>query len=277
LFSPTRTRGIVPDLPPKQVRSRFDLPGFSRIMGGMWFNEPCEQPSWAKAARHLSRVDPVLGAVIRRVGPCTLAPRRDYFVVLCKSIYNQQISTKVAAVLFARFRQQFPRQRPTPQAVLAFLSGDPEKVRAVGLSRQKALYLRDLATHFIDGRIPTRKLCRLDDQAVIDALVGVNGIGRWTAEMFLMFVLNRPDVLPVDDLGLREGVRDIFGLPARPTPSQVIEMGEKWRPYRSVATWYVWRRHVNATEKPAGSPTSGIAPSASASTRRRSAAARRRK
>ena len=242
----------------------------------MWFDQPCEQPNWAEAARHLSRADPTLGAVIRRVGPCTLAPRRDYFVVLCKSIYNQQISTKVAAVLFSRFRRQFPRQRPTPAAVLEFLSGDPQKIRAVGLSRQKAIYLRDLAGHFIDGRIPTRKLCRLDDEAVIEALIGVKGIGRWTAEMFLMFVLNRPDVLPVDDLGLREGVRDIYGLVERPTPSQVIEMGEKWRPFRTVATWYVWRREVNAPQKPAPPRGPGTVRSASASTTRRSAAARRR-
>ena len=218
-------------------------------------------------------MDRAFAKIIRQVGPCTLAPRRDYFVVLCKSIFNQQISTKVAAVLFARFRNQFPRQRPTPQGVIEFLSGKPEAVRAVGLSRQKAIYLRDLAEHFIDGRIPTRKLCRLDDEAVIEALVGVKGIGRWTAEMFLMFTLNRPDVLPVDDLGLREGVRDILKLPERPTPKEVIEMGEKWRPYRTVATWYIWRRNVNAPAKPTAAPSSRNAAAASASTRRRSSAA----
>lgn len=242
----------------------------------MWFQTPCIDPDWSEAAAHLSRVDPTLKRIIRQVGPCTLAPRRDYFVVLCKSIFNQQISTKVAAVLFARFRSQFPRQRPTPQAVIDFLSGDPEKVRAVGLSRQKAIYLRDLAEHFVDGRIPTRKLCRLDDEAVIEALVGVKGIGRWTAEMFLMFTLNRPDVLPVDDLGLREGVRDIFGLSERPTPKQVIERGEKWRPYRTVATWYIWRRHVNAPAKPAAAPSNRNGAAKSVSTRRRSGAAAQR-
>ena len=241
----------------------------------MWFETPCTQRSWSKAARHLSKVDPILGAVIKRVGPCTLAPRRDYFVLLCKSIYNQQISTKVAAVLFARFRQQFPRLRPTPQAVIDFLAGDSESIRRVGLSRQKTIYLRDLAQHFVDGRIPTRKLCRMDDQAVIDALVGVNGIGRWTAEMFLMFVLNRPDVLPVDDLGLREGVRDIYGLTERPTPSEVTALGEKWRPYRSIATWYIWRRNAGATAKPAPARSSRGAGATSAATTRRSAAARR--
>lgn len=242
----------------------------------MWFQTPCVDPNWSKAAAHLARVDSTLKKIIRQVGPCTLAPRRDYFVVLCKSIFNQQISTKVAAVLFARFRNQFPRQRPTPQAVIEFLKGDPEQVRAVGLSRQKAIYLRDLAEHFVDGRIPTRKLCRLEDEAVIDALVGVKGIGRWTAEMFLMFTLNRPDVLPVDDLGLREGVRDIFKLSERPTPKEVIEMGEKWRPYRTVATWYIWRRAVNAPAKPTPAPSTRNGAAASASTRRRSSAVARR-
>lgn len=239
----------------------------------MWFETPCTQPNWKKAARHLAKVDPTLGAVIKRVGRCTLAPRRDYFVLLCKSIFNQQISTKVAAVLFARFRQQFPRLRPTPPAVVKFLTEDPESIRKVGLSKQKAVYLRDLAEHFIDGRIPTRKLCRMDDQAVIDALVGVKGIGRWTAEMFLMFVLNRPDVLPVDDLGLREGVREIFDLPERPTPSEVTERGETWRPYRTVATWYIWRRNANATAKAAPARSPRAAAAASAANKRRSAAA----
>jgi DNA-3-methyladenine glycosylase II len=242
----------------------------------MWFDQTCEKPDWANAAKHLSRVDPTLRAVIRRVGPCTMAPRRDYFVVLCKSIFNQQISTKVAAVLFARFRSQFPRQRPTPKGVIDFLNGDPEKVRAVGLSRQKALYLRDLAEHFIDGRIPTRKLCRLDDEAVIDALVGVNGIGRWTAEMFLMFVLNRPDVLPVDDLGLREGMRDIYKLSERPTPSQVTERGEKWRPYRTVATWYIWRRDLNSPKPPPAPRTKPPAAQPSRTARSASLASKRR-
>jgi DNA-3-methyladenine glycosylase II len=208
----------------------------------MWFDLTASKPDWAKARRHLSKVDAKLGKVIRRVGPCTLAGRRDYFVLLCKAIFNQQISTKVAAVLFGRFRDQFPMRRPTPRRVLEFLDGDADAIKRVGLSRQKAVYLRDLAQHFVDGRIPTRKLCRMEDQEVIDALVAVKGIGRWTAEMFLMFVLNRPDVLPVDDLGLREGVKDIYGLAERPTAAELTELAESWRPHRTVATWYVWRR-----------------------------------
>lgn len=209
----------------------------------MWFEQHKQRPNWAAAARHLSRAEPRLAEVIRRVGPCTLAPRRDYFVVLCKAIFTQQISTAVAAALFGRFRDLFPQRRPTPPLVLDALNGRAEQVmRACGLSRQKAAYLRDLAQHFVDGRIPTRRLARMEDEQVIEALVNVKGIGRWTAEMFLIFVLNRPDVFPVDDLGLREGVREVFQLPERPGAKQLMEMAEPWRPWRTVATWYVWRR-----------------------------------
>ena len=209
----------------------------------MWFDVPKVTCDWTQGARHLARVDPTLRRVIGRVGPCTLAPRRDYFVALCKAIYAQQISTKVATVLFGRFRQQFPNRRPTPELVLQLLNGPESNLRLCGLSRQKAVYLADLARHFVDGRIPTRKLSRMSDDQVIDALVNVKGIGQWTAEMFLIFVLNRPDVLPVDDLGVREGVREMYGLHGRPTADELIAIGEPWRPFRSIATWYVWRRN----------------------------------
>jgi DNA-3-methyladenine glycosylase II len=209
----------------------------------MWFEMSEITPDWKIAARRLSRVDPILGKIIKRVGPCAIAPRRDYFVVLCKAIFSQQLSTTVAAVLFGRFRNLFPARRPTPPLALKVLTSTDESAwRGCGLSRQKRAYLIDLSQHFVDGRIPTRRLARMSDQEVIDALVGVNGIGRWTAEMFLMFVLNRPDVLPVDDLGLREGVRAIYDLPERPTAAEVTERGEIWRPWRTVATWYIWRR-----------------------------------
>jgi DNA-3-methyladenine glycosylase II len=213
----------------------------------MWFAPSNDSKNWSKAARHLSRVDPTLARVIKRVGPCTLAPRRDYFVALCKSIYSQQLSVVVAATLFGRFRDQFPARRPTPKRVHDYLSsGDPDCLKRVGLSRQKGVYLLDLAEHFLSNRIPTRRLSNMTDEQVIEALIEVNGIGRWTAEMFLMFVLNRPDVLPVDDLGLREGVREIYKLPERPSPREVIELGEAWRPFRSIATWYIWRRNTQS-------------------------------
>ncbi len=223
----------------------------------MWFERPRGRPDWREAERHLRRADPALRAVIDRVGPCTLSPRRDYFVVLCQAIFTQQISTAIATTLFGRFRDLFPMRRPTPGLVIELLEGagvgaangnggaadgaPAPALRACGLSRQKASYLLDLARHFRDGRVPTRELARRSDEAVIDVLVNVRGIGRWTAEMFLIFTLNRPDVLPVDDLGLRENVRALDGLAERPPASHVTARAEIWRPYRSIATWYLWR------------------------------------
>lgn len=216
----------------------------ARIMGRMWFDAPDAVSTWDKAAAHLARVEGRLATVIERVGPCTLAPRRDYFVALCKAIFSQQLSTVVAATLFNRFRDQFPGRRPTPAGVLAAMQNDPEFVRKCGLSRAKTVYLKDLAEKFASNQIPTRKLVRMADEEVIQSLVAVKGVGRWTAEMFLMFVLNRPDVLPVDDLGLRVGVQEIFGMAARPAPKEVVALAEPWRPYRSIATWYIWRRNA---------------------------------
>lgn len=238
----------------------------------MWFETSPDSSCWTDAARHLCRVDPILREVIRRTGPCMLAPRRDYFVALCRSVFAQQLSIRVAQVLFDRFRDQFPARRPTPEAAFRLLRDcDPQVVRACGLSRQKATYIRDLAEHFADERIPTRRLSRMSDEQIIEALTQVRGIGRWTAEMFLMFVLNRPDVLPVDDLGLREGFRELYGLKARPTAKEMIAIAEPWRPYRSVGSWYIWRRHQTKTavNPPAPSP-----PGRASTTRRRGVARR---
>ncbi len=208
----------------------------------MWFNPPPNAPDWQPALRHLRKVEPALRPIIRKVGPCTLHPRRDYFIVLCQSIFTQQISTRVAAVLFNRFRDLFPQRRPTPTAVLKLLHTAPEEtIRSVGLSRQKRAYIENLARHFVEGKVPVRRFARMSDEEIIDCLTDVKGIGRWTVEMFLIFVLNRPDVLPVDDLGLREGVRKLFDLSERPRPGEVTERAERWRPWRTVATWYIWR------------------------------------
>jgi DNA-3-methyladenine glycosylase II len=198
-------------------------------------------PDWSAARKHLQR-DPVMRKIMKAVGPCSLKPRRDHFVVLCKSIYSQQISTKVAAVLFGRFKKCFPLARPTPERVLdLFKNGTEEMIKPCGLSRQKREYLIDLANHFVDGRIPSRRLARMDDEAVIEALTAVRGIGRWTAEMFLMFVLNRPDVLPVDDLGLQMAVKRAYKLAEKPKSAEIKKIAEAWHPYRSIATWYLWR------------------------------------
>jgi DNA-3-methyladenine glycosylase II len=209
----------------------------------MWFTPPGSAPDWTPAARHLSRVDPVMKKVIRATGPCTLKPRRDYFVVLCQAIFSQQISVAVAEILFNRFRNQFPQRRPTPARVIEFLTGaESGPIRSAGISRQKQAYLIDLATHFVEKRLATAKFSRMPDEQLIEALDDVHGIGRWTAEMFLIFNLNRTDVLPVDDLGLRKGIQQAYRLPAMPDKAEMTARAEPWRPYRSVATWHLWKQ-----------------------------------
>jgi DNA-3-methyladenine glycosylase II len=146
-----------------------------------------------------------------------------------------------ARTMFDRFRDHFPSRRPTPRILLELVAKDAEILRRAGASRQKSSYLIDLAGHFESGKIPTRRLASMEDEEVIETLTEVNGIGRWTAEMFLMFTLNRPDVLPVDDLGLRKGMQMFFKLRRPPLAKQMFKLAEPWRPWRTVATWYIWR------------------------------------
>jgi DNA-3-methyladenine glycosylase II len=256
-------------------------------MPRMWFPQDSEG-DWTAAEAHLRAASPQLARMIDLVGPCTLAPRKDYFVVLCKAIFTQQISTAVATVLFGRFRDKFPSRRPTPALVLTAMKRDPEAFVGCGLSRQKRTYVRDLSEHFTTNQIPTRKLAAMSDDDVVEALVKVKGIGRWTAEMFLIFTLNRPDVLPVDDLGLQQGAQKVFGLRKVPDKKALTKLAEPWRPYRSIATWYIWRgvSKMNELKKAdangdgapaivAGRATGGGGGAASASRPRRSPAARR--
>jgi DNA-3-methyladenine glycosylase II len=205
-----------------------------------WFDETLNGDPWFSAQKHLAEVGPPMLELIQRVGACTLRPRRDYFVVLAKAIFSQQISTKVADVLFGRFRDQFPGRRPTPEKTIA-LFRDPAAARLCGLSRQKEAYILDLARHFANGSIPTRKLSSMSDEDVIEALTCVKGIGQWTAEMFLIFTLNRGDVLPVDDLGLRAAAKRVYNLRTLPDAKRLRKLAEPWAPYRSIATWYLWR------------------------------------
>jgi DNA-3-methyladenine glycosylase II len=207
----------------------------------MWFHDPSESPDWSLAIRHLKKIDPVMKSIIARVGPCGLKPRRDYFIVLAQSIFTQQISTKVATILFNRFRDQFPRRKPTPALAKEFLSGDAAVIQSCGISRQKRVYLIDLCDHFLDNKIPTKRLATMTDEEVIETLTAVKGIGQWTAEMFLIFVLNRPDVFPVDDLGLQESYKRLYGLELRPKAKELLPLGEQWRPWRTIATYYLWR------------------------------------
>ena len=193
---------------------------------------------YAKARRLLLRRDPVIAGLIKRHGPCGLADRQheDAFTALTHAIISQQLSTKAAATIARRFDALFDG-RPTA-ASIARLTDD--QLRAVGLSSQKIRYMRDLATKVADGSVPLDRVTELTDEDVILSLTQVKGIGRWTAEMFLMFRLHRPDVLPVDDLGIVKAVQRAYGLRKMPKPDRLTKIGEPWRPYRSVACWYLW-------------------------------------
>jgi len=181
----------------------------------------------------------VLAEVINVCGTCTLKPQRPYFFVLCDAIISQQLSIKAAATIVRRFRELFADTRyPTPSQVLAT---PDEKLIGAGISRAKTHYIKDLAGKYLSGAIKYRSFGKLDDEEIISELVSVKGIGRWTAEMFLIFSLNRLDVLPVQDLGLQRAVRIRYRFDESPSSSQIIEIGERWRPFRTVATWYLWR------------------------------------
>jgi 3-methyladenine DNA glycosylase/8-oxoguanine DNA glycosylase len=185
------------------------------------------------------RCDPTLRDVIKRVGPCKLhavAPK-DPFETLCRTIASQQLSIKAADTIYRRFCDLFPNRRPTPALVMTL--GD-DRIRACGFSRAKVTFIKDLAAHVIDGRLDLRRLRRHADDEVLRQLVAVKGIGRWTAEVFLMFRLGRPDVLPADDLGLMNAVQRAYKLRKRPTAKVLRKMGERWAPYRSIAAWYLW-------------------------------------
>ena len=208
----------------------------------MWFDEQAGVPDWKPAEAHL-RGDPVLAEIIERVGPCALSPRPDPFLTLVGSVFSQQLSTKGALTLLTRFREQFPRKKLTPTKVRDALTGglDDETVKWCGLSRQKRAYLIDLSEHLLDKRLDLKSLPKLDDAAVIDRLTAVKGIGVWTAQMYLMFTLCRPDVLPVLDLGIQESARRHYGLAGRPKGAELTQLADPWRPWRTVACWYLWR------------------------------------
>lgn len=192
---------------------------------------------WAEAVTHLRRADPRLAPIIDRAGPCPLRPRKDRFSTLVRAIIGQQISSKAAASIDARLRASAGDPH-TPAGLLAV--GEPV-IRAAGLSGVKAAYVLDLARAVNEGRLPLQRIGALSDDAIIERLTAVRGVGRWTAEMFLIFALNRPDVLPVHDLGIKVGMRNHFGLPDLPKPKQCEELAEPWRPFRSIAMWYLWR------------------------------------
>lgn len=191
-----------------------------------------------KAILHLKKSDPVLAGVIKRVGPYRIAYREPGFETLVRSIVNQQISGRVAAVILERLVGLVPGRKLTPKAILKLT---PEQMRAVGLSGQKVAYIRDLAEHAKSRRVDFSTIENLTDAAVIEHLTQVKGIGVWTAHMFLIFGLRRPDILPTGDLGVRMAIQRAYKLDELPKPKQVEDLAVTWRPYCSVATWYLWR------------------------------------
>jgi DNA-3-methyladenine glycosylase II len=195
---------------------------------------------YARARRLLLRRDPILAALIRKHGPCGLAAaqRTDHFSALVRAIVGQQLSTKAASTIHKRLIDLMAGGKATPDAVACLSDG---QLRSVGLSRQKSAYLRDLCAKVDDGTVRLDALERMTDADVIVELTKVKGVGRWTAEMFLMFRLHRPDVLPVGDLGIVNAVKRVYGLRKQPTPQRIVKIGDAWRPYRSVASWYLWR------------------------------------
>ena len=198
-----------------------------------------------------------MAALIRAHGPCGLADalRVDHLSALVRAIIFQQLSTKAATTIHGRFIGLLPDGQITA-AALAALADD--QFRSVGISRQKALYLRDLAAKVRSGDLRLEGIEELDDESVIAALMAVKGIGRWTAEMFLMFRLHRPDVLPVGDLGIVTAVQKAYGLRKRPTAVRLLKLGDAWKPYRSIACWYLWRSLDN---QGAAAPPSSPKPS----------------
>jgi DNA-3-methyladenine glycosylase II len=190
------------------------------------------------AQRHLSRRDPVLKQLISAVGPCTLQIQPDGFLVLVRSIISQMISTKAALSVFARLEQA---AGPPGVNVETLLALGEERIRIAGLSGAKARALFEMAARVHSGELPLDRFPTLSDDEVRTRLVALRGIGVWTAEMFLIFCLGRADVLPVGDLGLRAGVQTLYGLDTLPGRPELERLAEPWRPWRSIATWYLWR------------------------------------
>ena len=196
--------------------------------------------SHKRAITHLRKADPRLSAVIDAVGSCTFAPAEHlaHFTAISRSIVFQQLSGKAATTIYNRFAALFPDETPTAKALSEI---SDEQLRGVGLSRQKTGYLRDFAVRVNSGEVPIDSLHELSDEEIIKALVSVKGIGRWTAQMFLMFRLGRPDVLPDLDLGIQKGIQRAYRMRKLPTPKRVMEIGAKWAPHRTIASWYLWR------------------------------------
>lgn len=194
----------------------------------------------ALAATHLKTHDVILASIIARAGTATITPHKNYYQELVESIVSQQLSVKAAATILKRFVELFGSQGfPTPEHIL---KKDVDEIRAVGLSRQKASYIQDLALKVLDGSVKFNHLDVLSNEDVIQELTQIKGVGVWTVHMFLIFCMGRLDVLPVGDLGIKNGIQKLYGLDHLATPDEMHEIAtkNKWSPFESVASWYVW-------------------------------------
>ena len=195
-----------------------------------------------RGTRHLRRKDPVMRELIKRLGPLDLEARRrgrpaDAYGALMRSIVGQQLSTRAARTIYERMTQLWDGRTPTPQQLLDV---DPDAIRAAGLSRPKIAYLRSLAEHVLSGELEIDRFHQLPDDEIVEELTAVKGLGQWTADMFLMFHLSRPDVLPVGDLGLRRAFETVYELPSIPAAEEMEKLAEPWRPYRTLGSLYLW-------------------------------------
>ncbi len=201
---------------------------------------PPDKVDYARKARiHLSKADPILARIIAEVGPVGIQPRRERFQALARAIIFQQLAGAAASAIYGRFVGLFPGvEFPSPEQVLAKTDAE---LRAVGLSEKKALYIKDLAAHIRERKLDFHKFPTMTDEEIIEHLIMVKGIGRWTAEMFLMFNLGRPDVMPADDLGVQNAIKRHYRMRQRPNRKRLLKHAERWRPYRTAAAWYLWR------------------------------------
>jgi len=203
-----------------------------------------------EAHAHLSKRCPVMRRLIRAHGPCALVPegRRSPFESLVSAVAHQQLNGTAAETILGRFRALFPGKRfPSPGQIGTV---SDEALRGAGFSRAKIAAIRDIAAKTLDGTVPTsRAIVKMPDAEIIERLVTVRGVGRWTVEMLLIFKLGRPDVLPADDFGVRSGFRIAFGLDEMPTPKELLAHGERWRPHGTTAAWFLWRAADAAKEK----------------------------
>ena len=204
----------------------------------MSIRRPVRAPAPPEAIEHLRRADPVLREVIDRVGPIELTSEPDLWWSLVDAIMSQQLSVKAASTIIGRLAALGASGRPTPAEILA---ADDDALRAAGLSRAKVRYVKDLAARWLDGSLHHARIPTMTDEEVIAELTRVKGIGTWTAEMILIFTLGRPDVLPVDDLAIRVAAQQLYGLVARPGRDELLRIGEPWRPWRTLASRYLWR------------------------------------